>query len=240
MMKAPACYGRLSLLIGLAVVTLLLSAAPRASAQEATVHLEATSARTTANGGSFTASVVVEDVTNLGAFQLGLEYDPSILSLVDIKEGPFLGSSGRQVNCLPPRIEQSSVGFICVTLGATPDGPSGSGVLSTITFQPLAAGSSLLHFSRVTLTNPPAQVLPATGEDACLRLERASDGAFTAALSTAPASPTEGNPCLAAQSGGGSGSGFDWVIWGPIIGGVAVALVVAGSFAWWARRSQQA
>jgi general secretion pathway protein D len=239
MMKAPACYGRLSLLVGLAVATLLLPAASRVSAQQATVHIEGPSTQVVAGGGPFTVSVTVEDVTNLGAFQLDLEYDPAILSLVEIKEGPFLGSSGRQVNCLPPRIEQSSAGFICVTLGATPDGPNGSGVLSTITFQPLAAGSGLLHFSRLTLTDPPAEVLPARAKDACLRLERASDGAFTPALWLAPAGPTEGNPCLG--SDGGGGGGFAWAIWGPVIGIGALALAAAAvSGAWWVRRSRSA
>jgi len=180
-----------------------------AAAQEAAVRLEVPSTPVAADGKPFTLAVVVEDVTNLGAFQFDLTYDPAIVKFVEVQEGPFLGSSGREVRCLPPRTGEGSAGLTCVTLGATPGGPSGSGVLATVTFQPLAPGSSPLHFERLVLADPPAQVLPAQAQDATL------------AISPAQESGKEG---------------FRWALWGPIIGGVVLALAAAGGFAWWVRR----
>jgi hypothetical protein len=193
----------------LAAAVIWLTTLP-ASGQEATVHVEPPSTQVPADSGAFTVSVVVEGVTNLGAYQIDMSYDPAIVEFVEVKEGPFLGSSGREVKCLPPRTGEGSAGLTCVTLGATPDGPGGSGVLANITFKPVAPGSSALHFTRLTLTDPPANVLPAQAQDATISI------------------------LSAATSGGG---GFAWALWGPVIGGVVVAVAAAGGFAFWTRRS---
>ena len=186
--------------------------AQRSYAQEPTVRMEMASTIIEAGGDPFTASVVVENVTNLGAFQFDLTYDPAIVGFVEVQEGPFLGSSGREVKCLPPRSGEGSAGLTCVTLGATPDGPNGSGVLATITLQPAAPGSSPLHLVRLTLTDPPGQALPAQAQDATVIV----------------------------TANNGEGGGFAWALWGTVIGGVVVAVAAAGGVAWWVRRSRPA
>jgi len=201
---------------GLTVVALLLLPASPAAAQEATVHVEVPLTAVAADSGPFTVSVVVEDVANLGAYQFDLTYDPAIVRFVEVHEGAFLGSSGRQVQCLPARTQEGLIGLTCVTLGATPDGPNGSGVLTTITFEPVAPGSSPLHFARLTLTDPPGQALPSGAQDATVKVA----GAESAAT----------------ESGG---EGFAWGLWGPVIGIGALALGAAAvSGAWWVRRSR--
>jgi general secretion pathway protein D len=150
--------------------------------------------------------VVVDDVTNLGAFEFELTYDPDVVELQEAKEGLFLGSSGRPVQCLPPRRSEGSIVFTCVTLGATPDGPTGSGVLAALTFQPVGAGTSPLHLEQLILTDPPANRLPSQTEDASVTVEQTQEG------------------------------GFRWALWGPVIGGVAAALAAAGAGAWWLLR----
>jgi general secretion pathway protein D len=206
MTRILAGYRRLLLLAALAAMAMFSLMALRASGQEATVHVEPPSTEVAADSGPFTVSVVVEGVTNLGAFQFDLTYDPAIVRFVEVKEGLFLASSGRELRCLPPRTGEGSAGLTCVTLGATPEGPNGSGVLAYITFQPVAPGSSSLHFERVVLTDPPAQVLPAQAQDATLAV-----------------SPPQ-------ESGEG---GFPWALWGPVIGVGALALVVAAVWAAW-------
>jgi len=178
-----------------------------AQAQGATVRLETPSKSPKVDGEPFYVTVVVDDVTNLGAFEFELTYDPGIVELQDVKEGPFLGSSGRRVECLPPRRAEGSLDFSCVTLGATPDGPTGSGVLATLTFQPVGEGTSPLHLKQVILADPPANRLPAQTEDASVAVGQTQEG------------------------------GFRWVLWGPVIGIGALALgAAAGSAAWWLRR----
>lgn len=182
----------------------ILVAAHTAHGQGATVRLEVPSKGLKVGGEPFNVAVVVDDATNLGAFEFELTYDQGIVELQDAQEGPFLGSSGRRVNCLPPDKAAGSVLLRCVTLGATPDGPNGSGTLATLTFQPVGAGTSPLHFVRVIVTDPPANILASGTEDASVTIE---------------------------QKGG-----FRWALWGPVIGGVAAVLAVAGAGAWYARR----
>jgi hypothetical protein len=211
MMKALA--GRRLLLSALLAATATFSVlAPGAFAQEPTVHFQAASTEVGVNDGPFTLSAVLDDVTNLGAFEFTLTYDPAILRFTDVQEGPFLGSSGRRVQCLPAQTVEGSMRLACVTLGATPDGPSGSGVLANVTFEPLATGSSALRLTRVIITDPSANTMPSQTQDATVTV----------------------------TAGGGSG-GFRWTLWGPIIGGVILALGAAsGAAVWWARRSRSA
>jgi hypothetical protein len=209
--------GQLLLPAGLLVATMLLAAASTVGAQGPRVRVELPSTQAVAVGESFTVSVVAQDVANLGAFEFDLSYDAGVLTPAGVKEGPFLASSGRQVECLPPRTQKGLIGLTCVSLGATPDGPSGSGVLAEVSFQAVAPGSSPLQFARLTLTDPPGQLLPAEAQDTTLTV--AGD---------------EGSATNGSEDGG-----FSWSLWGPVIGAVAVALLAAGGFAWWTRRSQQ-
>jgi hypothetical protein len=217
MTKALAGYGRLLPAALTAVAVLLLGVSP-AAGQEATVRVEAPSTEIVANGSPFTVSVVVEDVANLGAFEFDLTYDSAVLTPAGFEDGPFLGSSGRQVQCLPSRAQEGLAGLTCVTLGATPAGPNGSGVLASITFQPVAPGSSPLHLARLTLTDPSGQPLPSAAQDATVKVASVESAAT--------------------ESGGG---GFAWALWGPVIGVGALALGAAAVWtAWRVRRRRSA
>jgi len=191
------------LVIGLCMAAILF-AAHTVHGQDTTVRLEVPSQELKVGGGLFSIAVVAAHVTNLGAFEFELTYDQHILKFQDIQEGPFLGSSGRRVDCLPPRSTEGSAFFTCVTLGSTPEGPDGSGVLATLTFQAVGAGTSPLHFARLILTDPPANRLPSQIEDASVTVVEGQNG------------------------------GFRWVVWGPVIAGVAT--VLAASAAQWFRR----
>ena len=105
-------------------------------------------------GENFEVNILTSEVQNLAAFQFGLQYKPSILKYVSVKEGTFLGSSGRQVNCTDPRVAQDGqlekLQFNCVTLGPPASlggvaGPNGSGVLAVVTFSPVGGGNTPLN-----------------------------------------------------------------------------------------------
>jgi hypothetical protein len=86
--------------------------------------------------------------SGLGAFEFTITFDASVAGVTSVSPGPFLGSTGRAVNCAAPAILPGSVAYSCRTLGNTPGGPQGSGVLATIAFQPGAAfGSTNLAFT---------------------------------------------------------------------------------------------
>jgi len=114
---------------------------------------------------SFSVDIVADKVNDLGAYQFTLAFDPTMVSFLDAVDGPFLGSTGRGVTCFPPSLSGGSVKFKCVTLRSEPDGPIGSGVLSTLTFEPLAPGTSALDLTEVILTDIGGTPLPLTTQD---------------------------------------------------------------------------
>ena len=132
-----------------------------ASGDQATVSLSGVPASVSA-GADFSVQVTVADVANydgLGGYEWRLVFDPTIIQYKSVVDGPFLGSAGRTVSqCFtefptkaldPP--DTASVRFGCATGGGSyPDygaiGPTGSGVLSTVTFTAVGPGSSVLHF----------------------------------------------------------------------------------------------
>jgi len=191
----------------LAVVLLLMAGVSPANAQLPTVRLDLPTDPAETDE-RINIAVTVDDVTNLGAFEFRVAFEPAVLQAEEVEPGPFLGSSGREVNCLPANIEEGSVRLVCVTLGATPAGPTGSGVLGTVSFKALQAGVSPLRFERLLLTDPPGQQVAAASEDASITVVV------------------------------GASNGFAWALWAPIIGGAVAALAAAGGFAWWTRRSR--
>jgi hypothetical protein len=118
-----------------------------------------------APGTNFSVDVVVDEVSNLGAYEFTVAFDPNVVALRGISDGPFLGSTGRTVNCGDPTLGVGSVRLVCRTLGATPPGPSGSGVLATVRFLALAEGSSTLDLQGVVLTDIVGASIPATEQD---------------------------------------------------------------------------
>ncbi len=145
----------------LAVVALALPA--RALAQDggsAQLSLNLPSETVKAGGPDFAVDVAVDGVANLAAFQFSLAYDPSIIKYTGVDAGPFLGSSGRQVKCLEPRVEAGKpevLQFTCVTLDAPVSipnaiqGPSGSGILASVKFSPQKSGTSALDLKGASL-----------------------------------------------------------------------------------------
>ena len=82
-----------------------------------------------------TLQVAVAGVNGLGAFQFALTYNPALVTALGVTEGPFLGSTDRAVTCLTPAMAPGRVEFVCVTLGSSPAGASGAGVLANVTFR---------------------------------------------------------------------------------------------------------
>jgi hypothetical protein len=107
-----------------------------------------------AAGDPVSLQIAVDNVTNLGAFQLDLEFNDTLLTPVSITVGPFLGSTGRSVFCLSSLIT-NSVQLACSTLGSALAGPDGNGVIGLVTLQArdLVAGISPLHLGSVSLAD---------------------------------------------------------------------------------------
>lgn len=234
-----------------------LAAASGASAQEARVRLEVPPGVIGVEDPPFTVDVVVEDIVNIGGFQFDLHFDPSVLTFVNVEMGPFLGSSGRRVECLDPRVGPEYVQFVCVTLGALPPGADGSGVLATVTFDPASPGTSPLRLERVIIARLDGERIPATDEDGSISVALppgpetpapadTPPGATPTDLTPTVVTPAEATPVTAtpvratataspATTSAPENGGTNWSLWGSVIGGAAILVVAAASVAWWSK-----
>lgn len=107
----------------------------------------------------------------LGAYDFDVHFDPTVIQFVTIVNGPFLTSTGRLIwLCWSPAGHDPANGVVtyqCTTTSnppgqPTPFGPEGSGVLSTITFLPLVAGTSSVQLQNTILADAPGEAIPHT------------------------------------------------------------------------------
>ncbi len=106
-------------------------------------------------GQTFTANVTISDTEDLGAFEFTLAYSATTVEVVNVTLGVFPGSTGRTVIPIEPIINPSEgiVTFGAYSLGAEPPGPSGGGVLATLTLRALAKGQSDLRFTNAQVSD---------------------------------------------------------------------------------------
>lgn len=112
----------------------------RATAQhdETIVYKDPPAANLFLGGGPLTIAERAQGVPTglgLGAFQLRVMFNPKWVTL-NISEGPFLASTGRDVACVT-YLATGQVTFACVSTGASP-GPSGAGILAYVTVAPVS------------------------------------------------------------------------------------------------------
>jgi Dockerin type I domain/Cohesin domain len=111
-------------------------------------------------GENFTVNVVASDVTDLYAFQFDLGFDPNVVEVDDVTEGPFLAGGGSTF-FIPGTIDNvgGSVSDNADTLLTAISGVSGSGTLATFELTALASGeSSLSAFNLILLDSSVSEI----------------------------------------------------------------------------------
>ncbi len=99
-------------------------------------------------GETFTVDVRVEDVIGLEGYQVELVYNNSLIHALSVSGATaFLAQPAISVG---PVLSPGNVAFGGISLGG---GVDGSGVLATITFEAVAAGTSSLTFAAAPKTN---------------------------------------------------------------------------------------
>ncbi len=142
--------------------------------EEAQITVRAPEDEVDHNADEIIVPVEITGVENLGAFLFVMTYDSAVATVKDVRVGPFLGSSGREVNCDPPVLQDGEFRYFCVTLRPTPAGAEGSGVLAEVVFEPNEGGITELTITRVQITDPTGAELPSGATGATLRVEEAS------------------------------------------------------------------
>jgi hypothetical protein len=143
-----------AILTGIAVPNVAIDHSREARAQQPATRTHVVAPETASVDEEIVVEVLVDEVENLGGFQFVLTVDPDVLEPLSVDKGLFLGSSGREVVCNDPTIDGAAVQFLCVTLGPTPDGPSGTGAVASVTFLARGKGDSELNLTRVRLAHP--------------------------------------------------------------------------------------
>jgi hypothetical protein len=105
---------------------------------------------TVQEGDPFSLGVSIASVADLYAFQFDLSFDPSILSAVEVTEGPFLPFGGSTF-FLPGTIDDGTgtITFNADSLIGPVPGVDGNGILAVIEFAALAPGTSSISLSNV-------------------------------------------------------------------------------------------
>jgi Cohesin domain len=116
-----------------------------------TVSIEPTS-NAFSVGDTFSLNIIVSDVVDLYGFQFDIGFSPSVVSATGITEGAFL-SSGGSTFFIPGDIDNvlGTISLTGDTLLSLSPGVDGGGILATVTFQALTAGSSPVDLSNIIL-----------------------------------------------------------------------------------------
>jgi hypothetical protein len=97
---------------------------------------------------NFTINVTAENCVNVLGVQVDLRFDPDVLSIASILEGPFLSSFGPTTPILNSALQAGQILFADAIATPSIVYASGSGVLFNVTFQVIAAGSSILELKQ--------------------------------------------------------------------------------------------
>lgn len=122
------------------------------------------------SGVPITVTVAISNVANLGSFQFTLAYSPSLFTVQDITLGEFPGSTGRSFMPVGPSIDNTAgrTTFGAFSIGSSPAGPSGSGVLAYVRLLPSGGGTASLHLQDVQVANVPGQPISVISQDGVL------------------------------------------------------------------------
>jgi hypothetical protein len=107
-------------------------------------------------GVPISAEVWVSDVHDLGGFEVVLQFPVGQFDVSGVALAGFAGSTGRTVTLLPTSVDTPTgrVSFAAFSLGDTPAGPSGSGMLARVALTPLqSSGPLTADVADATLTD---------------------------------------------------------------------------------------
>ena len=113
-------------------------------------------------GSTVSINIMVNNVTDLMAVQMGLKFDPKILQINNLLSGDLIKRGGPDL--VPSRNVLNGTGDATVGLARDPSsgGISGSGNVLTIVFQTIAKGTTVVTVPQFTMTGSAGQSIPAT------------------------------------------------------------------------------
>jgi hypothetical protein len=119
-----------------------------------------------AAGPPFTVPVTIENVSDVNTVSLSIAYNPQVVQAASVSQGSFMAQGGVQP-AFVPKID-SQAGRVEIAIARPSGGASvtGSALLASIQFRPLAGGTSPITITAVlnSADGKPVQVqtVPAT------------------------------------------------------------------------------
>jgi general secretion pathway protein D len=125
---------------------------------------------TQAVGSTFQVAVMLSNAHDIASVPLQVQFNPQVLSLVNVDAGELLGRDGQAV-ALVHREEGN--GLVTVNAARPPNtaGVNGQGTVCTLTFKATAAGDSNIALVKVGATSSAQASLPAVGTQAVVHVK---------------------------------------------------------------------
>jgi len=117
-------------------------------------------------GSTFAVNINLSGGQNVYSVPLQILYNPKVLQLLNVSNGPLLQQDGQAVALV--HRDDSMMGILQVTASRPPgsNGITADGQVFTLTFQAKAPGQATLNINRATLKNGSMQNIPAGGSQA--------------------------------------------------------------------------
>ena len=106
---------------------------------------------------------MLSGVQNAYSVPVEVNYDPKLLQVINVSNGPFLSQDGQTVALM--HRDDDTTGSLQINATRPPGatGVSGQGAVATLTFKAKAPGTSTLAISRGGARDPAMQALPVAG-----------------------------------------------------------------------------
>jgi general secretion pathway protein D len=123
-------------------------------------------------GQTFKVDVFITGAQDLTSVPLRIQYDPTLLQVVNAADGGFLGQDGKLVEIAQQ--DDSAKGILQVTATRAPNsgGSSGQGVVFILTFMAKAEGQATLSIVRAGLRDARQQGVPASGSPSTVEIRK--------------------------------------------------------------------
>jgi general secretion pathway protein D len=124
-----------------------------------------------AKGNTFVVNLLISGAQNVYSVPVQLNYDPKMLTLVNVSNGGFLSQDGQAVALV--HREDESVGQLQITATRPPGagGVSGQGAVVAMTFQAKTTGQTPLTITRGGARDPGLQAITVNGAQASVTVQ---------------------------------------------------------------------
>jgi hypothetical protein len=184
-------------LLSLLIICVFLPISEGQQPPTLSINPNTTQLTSTQIGSIINIDLTIDNAQNIYGWNLNLTWDPKIVELTDVKEGPFLSKGGQTFFTWDPSLSletrsKGNIASVADVLLKTP-GIDGNGVLATISFKVLDNGVSSISLEGSELASPTTdnqtQFITPIINNGVITIEHSTDPSPSSTASTIP-SPT--------------------------------------------------